>query len=55
MNQITSLRVGEALLFAPDARLDISEGESQPLRMGYRKFRIRRRITADGGKSRMAQ
>ncbi|KAI1378156.1 hypothetical protein F4677DRAFT_458828 [Hypoxylon crocopeplum] len=53
--QILQLRVGEALLFAPSAILDI-DGLSnvQKLNHGVLKIRIRKRVTEDGGKSIMA-
>ncbi|KAJ4421458.1 hypothetical protein N0V82_003722 [Gnomoniopsis sp. IMI 355080] len=53
--QIVQLRVGEALLFAPNALLDIQSGV-QPKRLGngVLKVRIRARVTEDGGRSVMA-
>lgn len=61
------LRVGEALMFAPSAAVDVeseeaSEGESAGAgvglvkRLGHEalKIRVRNRITADGGRSIMA-
>ncbi|XXH01566.1 hypothetical protein Hte_007926 [Hypoxylon texense] len=59
-NKIVSLRTGEALLFCPTGRLDIAEGSKEgehtvmPLSDGYVKIKIRKRLTADGGKSIMA-
>ena len=54
MDEIVNLCVGEALLFAPEAMLDIVDGKSKPLAKEFRKFRTRSRVTADGGRSEMA-
>ncbi|KAI9766483.1 MAG: hypothetical protein M1835_007179 [Candelina submexicana] len=60
---IVDLNVGEALLFSPSAMLDVAndnlenrhdEGRLVKLGTKYLKVRIRKRITADGGKSVMA-
>lgn len=53
--QIVQLRVGEALLFAPNALLSIQSG-AQPKKLGngVLKVRIRARVTEDGGRSVMA-
>ncbi|KAI1468749.1 uncharacterized protein F4812DRAFT_344786 [Daldinia caldariorum] len=53
---IVALRTGEALLFCPTAQMDIEENTSarkrvKPLGNGYAKVKIRKRLTADGGKS----
>lgn len=60
-SQIVRLRVGEALLFAPSAAVDVYEagaGEDgrvfRRLGSGVRKIRVRNRVTADGGRSIMA-
>lgn len=68
--EIVRLRVGEALLFAPEAVIDEiasgvdgggaegnNEGEAtsfEKLGTGYLKIKLRGRITTDGGKSVMA-
>ena len=54
--QIVELRVGEALLFAPNAVLDVSgiSGRVKKLSNGVLKVRIRKRVTEDGGRSVMA-
>jgi hypothetical protein len=58
--QIVRLRVGEALLFAPSAILDIDrsagwdEARIRKLGKGYLKVKIRSRITDDGGRSVLA-
>jgi hypothetical protein len=54
--QIVELRVGEALLFAPNAILDVSGTTAQVKKLsnGVLKVRIRNRVTEDGGRSVMA-
>lgn len=53
--QIVQLRVGEALLFAPSAILDVGDsGHVKKLDHGMLKVRVRNRVTRDGGKSVMA-
>ena len=64
LKQIVQLGAGEALLFSPTAMLDLvkqrssSESETEAtvekLGMAYVKMRVRKRLTADGGKSIMA-
>lgn len=51
---IVNLNVGEALLFSPNAMLDVKQGLITKLGMGYLKVRIRKRLTADGGRSVLA-
>lgn len=58
---IVGLQTGEALLFSPTALLDVGVPKSlftmapvEKLKDCYIKIRIRKRITADGGKSIMA-
>jgi hypothetical protein len=58
-NLIVKLRIGEALLFAPGAAIDVEKsehGENSVKRLGtgYLKIKVRARITEDGGKSVMA-
>ncbi|KAJ9614445.1 hypothetical protein H2200_002581 [Cladophialophora chaetospira] len=52
---IVRLKMGEALVFCPKACFDVDAGEDKPkfkqLEDGYVKIKIRKRITADGGKS----
>jgi len=62
LEQIVSLRIGEALLFAPSAVLSVAQGahprdETKIQRLGHDiiKMRTRLRITEDGGKSLMAE
>ena len=64
--EIVNLDVGEALVFSPSAMLDVVGGgriggrmgetgeRIEKLGTGYLKVRIRKRITADGGKSILA-
>ena len=56
--EIVKLRVGEAILFAPDAMVAFEVGscawEPQRLGAGFLKVRVRKRLTLDGGKSVMA-
>ncbi|KAF2706405.1 hypothetical protein K504DRAFT_459701 [Pleomassaria siparia CBS 279.74] len=50
--QIVQLRVGEALLFAPSAILDMYDsGHVKKLSHGVLRVRIRNRVTEDGGQS----
>ncbi|RYP09960.1 hypothetical protein DL765_008274 [Monosporascus sp. GIB2] len=59
---IVGLRTGQALLFCPTALMDVVDGSpggggakwARPLNDGYINIRIRKRLTADGGKSIMA-
>lgn len=57
---IVNLEVGEALLFSPSAMLkervgDMGEaGRIEKLGMSYLKVRVRKRVTADGGRSLLA-
>lgn len=54
--QVVRLRVGEALLFAPSAVLGVAEDfRPKKLNHGVLKIRVRKRLTADGGKSIMAE
>lgn len=67
MSEIVELNVGEALLFAPSAMLQVirltEEGKNgevvvsrrvKKLGMDYWSVRIRARVTVDGGRSIMA-
>lgn len=56
---IVMLRVGEALLFSPNAIVGLEKGPegttvTERLGKGYLKIRVRKRLTTDGGKSDMA-
>ncbi|KAL7619720.1 hypothetical protein AAE478_010262 [Parahypoxylon ruwenzoriense] len=59
-DKIVGLRTGEALLFCPTAQIDTQRAPDgwgmmmKPLGNGYVRLKIRKRITADGGKSIMA-
>lgn len=60
-DNIVGLRTGEALVFSPTAHLTVASGHQdgpasslsavRPLGNGFAKLRVRRRITADGGRS----
>ena len=60
--KIVGLETGEALLFSPSTMLKIDmDGtagnisiQNEKLGMGYAKIRVRKRLTADGGRSVMA-
>ncbi|MCJ1397594.1 hypothetical protein MMC11_000789 [Xylographa trunciseda] len=64
LKQIVQLEAGEALLFSPTAMLDLVQqmpymgsarkSTVEKLGMEYIKMRVRKRLTADGGKSIMA-
>lgn len=58
-NKVVNLEAGEALLFSPSMMLSLVEVgmaalETKKLGMGYVKMRVRKRLTADGGRSIMA-
>lgn len=53
--QIVELRVGEALVFSPNAVVGVGgEGQARKLGSGMLKVRVRSRVTEDGGRSVMA-
>ncbi|KAI9800748.1 MAG: hypothetical protein M1833_003164 [Piccolia ochrophora] len=52
---IVHLSVGEALMFSPSAMLTVRDGKIEKLGLSYRKVMIRKRLTADGGKSVQAE
>lgn len=53
--QIVELRVGEALVFSPNAVVGVGgEGGARKLGSGMLKVRVRNRVTEDGGRSIMA-
>ncbi|KAL8736881.1 MAG: hypothetical protein Q9181_002247 [Wetmoreana brouardii] len=51
---IVNLETGQALLFSPLAMLDLTEFGPQKLGLRYVKMRVRKRLTADGGRSAQA-
>lgn len=52
---IINLDVGESLLFAPSAVLEVNEqGEDKKLGVGHVKFKTRSRLGSDGGQSVLA-
>lgn len=53
-DQIVGLNVGESLLFAPTAVLEMQDGEAKKLGTGYVRFKTRQRLGADGGQSVLA-
>lgn len=53
-NTIVNLDVGEALLFAPSALLEVHTGAARKLGMAYLKVRVRQRVSLDGGRSILA-
>jgi len=52
--EIVGLNVGEALLFSPAAVLDVVDGEAKKLGTQHVRFRTRKRVTNDGGRSMLA-
>lgn len=48
---IVNLETGQALLFSPTALLDVTDSGPKKLGTRHVKMRVRKRITADGGKS----
>ncbi|KKY38925.1 hypothetical protein UCDDA912_g01060 [Diaporthe ampelina] len=53
--QIVELRVGEALVFSPNAVVGVNkEGAARKLGSGVLKVRVRNRVTEDGGRSVMS-
>lgn len=58
--RIVNLKAGEALLFSPSAMMGVGESSRQStsrmkkLGMGYVKIIVRKRLTADGGRSILA-
>lgn len=53
-SEIIGLDVGEALLFSPSAMMDVEEGQIKKLGVLPVRFRTRKRVTRDGGRSIMA-
>ncbi|KAF2662936.1 hypothetical protein K491DRAFT_584523 [Lophiostoma macrostomum CBS 122681] len=52
--QIVRLKLGESLLFCPTAAVTMSGGAIGKMHAGYVKFKTRQRVTADGGRTRLA-
>jgi hypothetical protein len=52
--EIVRLRLGESLLFCPTAAVTVMGGVIGKMHEGYVKFKTRQRVTADGGKSKLA-
>lgn len=56
--QIVNLNAGQALLFSPSAMLGVEDGQTglkmKKLGTGYVKVQVRKRLTADGGRSILA-
>jgi hypothetical protein len=51
---IVRLKTGEGLLFCPTAAIGIEDNKVIRMDTSFKKFRTRRRITADGGRSKLA-
>jgi hypothetical protein len=52
--RIVELQLGESLLFCPTAATSVVDGEVKRMVDGFVTFRTRKRITADGGRTRLA-
>jgi hypothetical protein len=52
--EIVRLKLGESLLFCPTAAVAVAGQGIGRMEGGYVKFKTRQRVTADGGKSRLA-
>jgi hypothetical protein len=52
--EIVRLKLGESLLFCPTAAVKVTGEGIGRMEGGYVKFKTRQRVTADGGKSRLA-
>jgi hypothetical protein len=52
--KIVQLKLGESLLFCPTAAVAVAGEGIGRMEGGYVKFKTRQRVTADGGKSRLA-
>jgi hypothetical protein len=53
-HEIVRLKLGESLLFCPTAAVKVVEGGIGRMEGGYVRFKTRQRVTADGGKSKLA-
>jgi hypothetical protein len=52
--EIIQLKLGESLLFCPTAAVKVAGEGIERMEGCYMKFKTRQRVTADGGKSRLA-
>jgi hypothetical protein len=52
-HEIVQLKLGESLLFCPSAAVRVMGGGIGRMEGGYVKFKTRKRVTADGGRSRL--
>lgn len=52
--RIVELQLGESLLFCPTAAMRVVDGEVSRMMEQFVTFRTRKRITADGGRTRLA-
>jgi hypothetical protein len=53
-HEIVRLKLGESLLFCPTAAVKMVEEGIGRMEGGYVRFKTRQRVTADGGKSKLA-
>jgi hypothetical protein len=53
-HDIVRLKLGESLLFSPSAAVRVAQEELGRMEGSYVKFKTRQRVTADGGKSKLA-
>jgi hypothetical protein len=53
-HEIVQLKLGESLLFCPTAAVKVMGGGIERMEGTYVRFKTRQRITADGGKSKLA-
>jgi hypothetical protein len=54
-HQIVELKLGESLLFCPTAAIGVQDKEIRRVLDHFVKFQTRGRITADGGRTRLAE
>ncbi|KAF2105965.1 hypothetical protein BDV96DRAFT_508514 [Lophiotrema nucula] len=54
LEQIVRLKLGESLLFCAGAAVDMVDGKVVKMAQGRVRFRTRERLTADGGKTKLA-
>jgi hypothetical protein len=53
-HEIVQLKLGESLLFCPTAAVAVAGKGIKRMAGSYEKFKTRQRVTADGGKSKLA-
>jgi hypothetical protein len=53
-HEIVLLKLGESLLFCPTAAVKVVGGGIERIEGRYVRFKTRQRVTADGGKSKLA-